>query len=109
MTAPPLVGCVVWSLSKEIPKFIVRLICDSYLRQKTCVIWNLVKSVLSKNCNAVKQGGVLYALLFSMYIDLFLVELSKSGYMCHLDVVYIGALSYADDITISCPSIVENM
>ena len=29
-----------------------------------------------------------------------------SGYGCHLDGVYAGALSYADDITISCPSIV---
>ena len=57
--------------------------------------------------NGVKQGGgILSAVLFSMYIDPSLVELSMSGYGCHLDGVYTGAPSYADDITISCPSIV---
>ena len=43
------------------------------------------------------------AVLFSMYIDPLLVELSKSGYGCHLDRVYRGGPSYVDDITISCP------
>ena len=49
------------------------------------------------NCNVVKQGGVLSAILFSMYIDPLLVELGKSGYGCHLDRVYTRALSYADN------------
>ena len=49
-------------------------------------------------------GGVLSEVLFGMYIDRLLVELSKSGYGYHLDGVYTGALSYADDIAISCPS-----
>ena len=40
-----------------------------------------------------------------MSIDPLLVELSKPGYGCRLDGVYTGALSYVDDITISCPSI----
>ena len=31
-------------LSKNIPNCIFWLIFDSYLRQKTCVIWNSVKS-----------------------------------------------------------------
>ena len=30
-------------LSNDIPKCIVRLIFDSYLRQKTCLIWSSVK------------------------------------------------------------------
>ena len=28
-----------------------------------------------------------------------------SGFGCHIKDVYMGALSYADDITIMCPSI----
>ena len=28
-----------------------------------------------------------------------------SGFGCHIKGVYMGALSYADDITIMCPSI----
>ena len=40
-------------LSKDISKFIVRFIFDSYLRHKTCVIWNSVKSDFFKSCNGV--------------------------------------------------------
>ena len=45
--------------------------------------------------------GVRFAVLFSMYIEPLLVELSQSGYRGHLDGVYTGALSYADYITIT--------
>ena len=41
-----------------------------------------------------------------MYIDPLLLGLSKSGYECHLDGLYTGPLSCADDITTCCPSIV---
>ena len=50
------------------------------------------------------QGGVLSPILFSIYIDRLLLLLKKSGIGCHLNGTYCGALAYADDITISCPS-----
>ena len=40
-----------------------------------------------------------------MYIDPLLYILSKSGYGCHIHTVYSRVSSYADDITIICPSI----
>ena len=40
-----------------------------------------------------------------MYIDPLLVQLGNSGYGCHIAGVYAGALSYADDITLLCPSV----
>ena len=40
-----------------------------------------------------------------MYIDKLLVILRTSGIECHIGSAYIGALSYADDITLLCPSI----
>ena len=55
--------------------------------------------------NGVKQGGVISPIFFSLYIDPLLEYLRKSGYGCHMKGVYIGALSYADDITILSPSI----
>ena len=54
--------------------------------------------------NGVKQGGVLSPTLFSIYIDKLLLKLKESGYGCHLNGIYMGALAYADDITITCPS-----
>ena len=39
-----------------------------------------------------------------LYIDPLLDRLRRSGYGCHIKGVYMGALSYADHITIMCPS-----
>ena len=55
--------------------------------------------------NRVKQGGVIFPIFFSIYIDPLLLQLRNSGYGCHLNGVYMGALSYADDITLITPSI----
>ena len=55
--------------------------------------------------NGVKQGGVLLPMLFSIYIDELLMKMKKSGLGCYIGNVFIGALGYADDITILSPSI----
>ena len=88
-----------------IPKYIIRLILDSYTRQTSCALWNNVKSRYFTMSNGVKQGGVISPIFFSLYIDPLLEYLRISGYGCHMKGVYIGALSYADDITILSPSI----
>ena len=51
--------------------------------------------------NGVKQGGV----LFTLYIDNLLIKLKQSEVGCFFKDTYVGALSYADDITLFCPSI----
>ena len=43
--------------------------------------------------------------LFNLYIDRLLVTLKNSGLICLINGTYMGALSYADDITLSCPSV----
>ena len=56
--------------------------------------------------NGVKQGEVVSQFFFfSLYIDPLLNRLRMSGFGCHIKGVYMGALSYADDIAIMCPSI----
>ena len=41
-----------------------------------------------------------------IYIYIYILDrLRRSGFGCHIKGVYMGALSYADDITIMCPSI----
>ena len=92
-------------LTKCIPMSVIRLILDSYIRQKSCALWNNVKSRYFTMSNGVKQGGVISPFFFSLYIDPLLDRLRMSGFGCHIKGVYMGALSYADDITIMCPSI----
>ena len=51
------------------------------------------------------KGGVLSAILFTLYLDKLLIRLKNSNIGCSIKGCYTGALSYADDITLSCPSI----
>ena len=51
------------------------------------------------------RGVWVPSILFCLYIDPLLNILSKSGYDWHIRRVYSGVLSYAEDITIICPSI----
>ena len=51
------------------------------------------------------QNHELLRTRFSLYIDILLLELKYSGIGCYINVTFMGVLSYADYITISCQSI----
>ena len=51
--------------------------------------------------NGVRQGGVLSFILFTIYID---DELEKSSVGCYWNQHFVGAVCYADDITLLAPS-----
>ena len=48
--------------------------------------------------NGVKQGGVLSASLFCIYMDELLSRLERSGIGCYIGNNYYGSISYADDL-----------
>jgi len=57
------------------------------------------------NCrNGVKQGGVLSPILFCLYMDELLKCLSRSGVGCYMVNTFCGALCYADDLALLCPT-----
>ena len=78
---------------------------DSYVRQEARVIWNSCHSTYCRLKNGVKQGVVLCPTLFNLFIDRLLVTFMNSGLGCHINGTYMGALSNANDITLSCPSV----
>jgi hypothetical protein len=92
-------------IDRKLPSAITRLLLDAYTRQETCVSWDGIKSRYFIAKNGVKQGAVLSPILFSIYIDGLLRSLRESGIGCHVGSHYVGALGYADDITILCPSV----
>ena len=49
-------------------------------------------------------GGVLSPILFAICIDRLLQELAVSGVYCYRDNLSVGALAYADDVTLLAPS-----
>ena len=54
-------------------------------------------------CNGVKQGAVISPILFAVYYDELIAKLASSGYGCRISQNCVGALSYADDITLLSP------
>lgn len=92
-------------LSRDLPVYIVRILFNCYNRQESRTTWNSCFSQYFTMSNGVKQGGVLSGILFTLYIDKLLLLLKKSGVGCYINGSFTGAISYADDITLSCPSI----
>ena len=82
----------------------IRLLFNMYLNQKIMVKWNNKLSQPFSVTNGVRQGGVLSPLFFSIYIDDLLVKLKESGLGCHIGNYYFGALGYADDLILVCPT-----
>ena len=56
-------------------------------------------------CNGVKQGEVISPILFAVYYDELIAKLARSGYGWRISQHVVGALSYADDITLLSPSV----
>ena len=64
----------------------------SYVPQISRVFWGNHLSQYFKLSNVVKQGGVLSPIPFTIYIDKLLLELKVSGYGCHINNTFVGAL-----------------
>ena len=56
-------------LDKNVCPYIARLLCYMYLNQNCCVKWNSKKSTDFSVSNGVKQGAVIFPILFSSYMD----------------------------------------
>ena len=83
---------------------VARFLANLYTKQTVRVKWNDYISNEFSVSNGVKQGGVLSPILFSVYIDELLKRLKESEYGCYIGNTYFGALSYADDVTLLCPT-----
>ena len=91
-------------LQRKMCPITIRLLLNMYLNQKIQVKWNGKLSQPFEVKNGVRQGGVLSPLFFSIYIDDILLKLKKAGFGCHIGHYYFGALGYADDIVLLCPT-----
>jgi len=82
----------------------MRLLLQTYIDQKLCVKWNVTSSGYFGVTNGVRQGGILSPLLFSDYIDELLDKLQNSSFGCRIGHLYAGALGFADDLILICPT-----
>ena len=91
-------------IEKDICPIIIRFIMNSYLVSKSLVKWNNKESRSFSLNNGVKQGAVLSAPLFALYINDLLLQLNTSKKGCHIGHISANAFGYADDIVILSPT-----
>ena len=89
-------------LKKGVPE--IRLLMAMYENQIVNVKWNGLFSYTFAMKNGVKQGAVLSALLFCVYVDALFKILRKKRTGCWINNNYIGILGYADDIFLLSPT-----
>ena len=92
-------------LDRKVSPIILRLLINMYTSQKLQVRWGTEVSDSFNVSNGVKQGGILSPILFAVYIDGLLSTLEKQGIGCHIGSKFVGALAYADDITLISPTV----
>ena len=94
-------------LEKGLCPIVARFLATMYTQQQLRVKWGSHLSHSFRVKNGVKQGGVLSPILFSVYMDKLLNLLEKSGYGCYIGTMFLGALGYADDVTVMAPTYIS--
>ncbi|XP_022837226.1 uncharacterized protein LOC111364552 [Spodoptera litura] len=91
--------------SAGVPVEVTALLKGWYGCQKNQVRWGEVLSEAYGMECGVRQGGLTSPLLFNLYINDLIGELSDTHTGCHIDDVCVSNLSYADDMVLLGPSV----
>jgi hypothetical protein len=92
-------------INRGFPLKLILLLKDWYSHSFCCVRWGNAVSDLFIMSAGVRQGGVLSAHLFNIYVDNILTRLDNSG--CVMAGLNLGSFMYADDLILLSPSISE--
>ena len=91
-------------LEYRVPGYILRILVFWYENQAMSVRWGNLLSESFHVINGVRQGGILSAYLFNVYIDDLSSRLNKLSIGCALGDFLINHLMYADDLVLISPS-----
>jgi len=79
-----------------------KIIDELHQNTKTCVKWKQQTSETFSSHQGVKQGGLLSAELYKLYIEDLLKTFENSKLGCHIGTLTINAIACADDIALVC-------
>ena len=92
-------------LDRGVPEIFIRLLVCMYKKQLAYVRWNNSDSQQFPLRNGVKQGTVLSAILYCLYMNDLYQILRNKKYGWWINGEYCGILGYSDDILLQSPSI----
>ena len=92
-------------LDRGLPEIYLRLLLVMYREQCANVKWNGQFSHEFPLTNGVKQGAVLSAILFCVYMNDLYRMLRKNRSGCWIGGEYYGIIGYSDDIVLLAPTI----
>ena len=99
---------LMYKLSKfQCPLYIWHLLNNWYRNSTSAVLWN---SCISRSFNiqqGVRQGAILSPLLYSLFVDSLLDQLTSSGHGVSIGNIYCAAPMYADDLALISGSEVD--
>ena len=75
-----------------------------YQNQSCFVRWNSVERCIFSVKIGVRQGAILSPSLFCVYLNTILEQLRYAGVSCHVGGDFLGAVGYADDVTLLTPT-----
>ena len=82
----------------NVPVNVILLLFTWYQCSVAFVKWNGQCSSLYRLLAGVRQGGVLSPILFAMLVDSLIKRIMKSNLGCHIGLLCISILMYADDL-----------
>lgn len=91
-------------IERNIPPVVIRFLINLYSHQYAFIYWNSLMSESFSILNGVKQGCISSPVLFCLYLDGLLICLRDARIGCFLGNTFVGALAYADDLTIIAPT-----
>jgi len=79
----------------------MNILINWYSVSAAVVRWdNMLSGTIQLMCG-VRQGGVLFPVLFAVYVNDIIVALSEAGAGCYYDNMFVGCVMYADDLLLS--------
>ena len=91
-------------ISRCVCPLLIRLLINIYAMSTAVVKWNNCYSENFTIKNGVKQGAIISAPLFALYVEPMLKRLNKTKVGCYIGNLCANAFAYADDLVILSPS-----
>ena len=100
-------GLYLKLMKRNIPPKFLLVLMNWYSKCSALVRWNGVFSSAFNIPCGVRQGGVLSPVLFNIYVNDIIANLSSSQLGCSICNMYVGCVMYADDLLLMSASLTK--